>query len=97
MLARFVLSGNPANPQSSLEQTVNIISVLIGVVAVIGVIPMYFYWTWHYCVAVEKVTKHEFTAGFNFALAILLALFSVGFLWPPIVQYQFNKLAPRRR
>jgi hypothetical protein len=97
VLVRYAISGNPAEPPSSFERAVNGISVLIGMVSVLGIIPMTIYWTWRYSAAVEKVTKGELTAGFNFALAILLAVFGGSVVWPAINQYQFNKLASRKR
>jgi uncharacterized membrane protein YidH (DUF202 family) len=96
MFVHFVISGSPYEPSSPLETSVNIISVLVGIVSILGTIPLSIYWLWKYCQAAEKVTKGELTTGFNFALALLLSIFGVGMLWPPIVQYQYNKM-PRHK
>jgi hypothetical protein len=97
MVVRFMLTSNPGDTPSSLETSANVVSVIVGIISVVGIVPMSIYWLWKYCVAVEKVTKGELTVGFSFALAILLSLFGGSILWPAIVQYQFNKLPTQRK
>jgi hypothetical protein len=80
-------------PSASAETIVNVLSVIIGFVSVVAIIPMSVFWLWKYCQAVEKVTHKGLTAGFNIAMAILLAVLGAGPLWVPIVQYQYNKLS----
>jgi uncharacterized membrane protein len=81
------------NPDASIRVIANVISVFVGIVSVIGIIPLAIYWTWKYSQAVEKVTNKGLTAGFTFAMAMLLTVLGAGVLWPPIVQYQFNKVS----
>jgi hypothetical protein len=73
--------------------TLNVLSVVIGVIAFIAIIPVALYWYYMYCKAAEVVTKQDLSFGLSYGSLIVLNFFSVGFLWPFIVQYYFNKVA----
>jgi hypothetical protein len=90
ILVHALSVGGPSN--ATATTTVNILSALAGVACVVA-IPFSIRWIWRYCKAVENITKGDLTAGFSFALAVLLTALGAGVLWPPIVQYQLNKIS----
>jgi heme/copper-type cytochrome/quinol oxidase subunit 2 len=92
----FVKGGNSSEPSPGFAGNTEIAVVVVGMISVIGVIPVSIYWLWKYCKAVERVTNGELTTGFNFSISLLMSLCGVWVLWPPIVQYQYNKLAARK-
>lgn len=90
-VVHFVLS--TADGSNSGSAIVNILSLIIGVIATIAIIPISIYWMVKYCQALEVVTNRDLTFGASFILWFVLGLFSVGFIWPFIVQNSFNKVA----
>jgi hypothetical protein len=90
LVAHFVLSTVQGG---SSPAALNIISVIIGVASVVGIIPMALYWAWKYCKAVESLTGGALSAGFNFAIWLILGLVGAWFVWPAIVQNYFNKIS----
>jgi len=91
IIGHFVLT----IPSGGSGNTVlNILSVVIGIVSIVGILPMSLYWTWKYCKAVENVTNGGLTTGFNFAICLILGVVGVWFVWPAIAQNYFNKISP---
>jgi uncharacterized membrane protein YjgN (DUF898 family) len=72
---------------------INIISIVLGVLALLVMVPIGLYWFYKYCKAVEEVTEGDLTFGMSYGLFIAAAVFSVNFLWPFLIQYSFNKLS----
>jgi hypothetical protein len=52
-----------------------------------------FYWFYRYCQGVEHVTQGHMSLATSFLLFIVLYLFSVGFVWPLVIQDAFNKVS----
>lgn len=92
LFVHIVLNAGAAD-SSSVTTVVNILGVVVGVLAVIAIFPVTLYWYYMYCKAAEVVTNKELGFGMSYVLFIVLNFFSVGFLWPFIVQYYFNKVA----
>lgn len=87
----FVL--NTVQGGSGGSAIVNLISVIIGVLVAIAIIPISIYWLVKYCQAVEVVTNRELNFGTSFILWFVLILFGFSYIWPFIVQNSFNKVA----
>jgi hypothetical protein len=68
-------------------------SIVLGILAVLTIIPVSLYWFYKYSKAVEAVTEGDLTFGMTYGLFLAAAFFSVSFLWPFLVQYNFNKLS----
>lgn len=85
---RFV-SAQTANGGGNV--VINLLSLLVGVVAVVVILPLAIYWYYKYCVAVENVTNKELTWGASLAILAAFTFFGVSFIWPFVVQYFFNK------
>jgi hypothetical protein len=94
-IMHFILAGvTPDAPVQEARlgsQIVNIFSVVAGILAILAIIPISLYWTYKYCKAVETVTKGNTSVSFAFWLWLLLNIFSVGFIWPGLIQDSFNK------
>jgi hypothetical protein len=92
---------------SSFIKIVNVISVLFGIVALIG-IPLLIYFLYKFCGGVEKITKGRMSRVMSFLLFIVLAILSggisgghsailwisgglIGSLWPAIIQNSLNQ------
>lgn len=76
-----------------VSRLMNIISILVGMAAIVAMIPLAIYWFYKYCKAVEFVTGGRTSFGFAFWLWLLLSLLSVGFVWPALIQDGFNKIS----
>jgi hypothetical protein len=87
----LLVNTGPNNP-NALVGALNVFSATVGFICILAVIPYSIFWLWKYCEAVEAVTKGKMTTGFNFAICLLMSIFGIGFLWPPIVQDSFNKV-----
>lgn len=59
---------------------VNVLAVIVGILAVLTIIPISLYWFYKYCKAVEGVTEGDLTFGMSYALFIVGAIFNVSFL-----------------
>ena len=92
-LGRFVISSADVDTGSTV---INLISSLVGLAAILAIIPVAIYWMWQYCKAVEGVTKRNFEASLAFFVWLLLAFFGVAFIWSGIAQDYFNKIGSRK-
>lgn len=81
-------SGN--NPPAS-----NSIVFLIGAASVVAMVVVPFIWFYKYSKVVGGVT-HEMDGTTLYILWIVLSLFSVGFVWPLIVQLELNKFIDKQ-
>lgn len=70
----------------------NALSFLIGIVAFVAAIPITFWWFYKYCKAAEQVTAGKLTFDLSYVLFIVTAFFGVTYVWPFIVQYNFNEV-----
>lgn len=93
-MTRFVFStvegGSGGGP---LVTIINILSILLGMLVIFAFIPVAIWWMYKYCKAVEGVTSGQVTFSFAFGLWLLLSFFSVGFVWPALIQDGFNKIS----
>jgi len=71
---------------------VNIITILLGVLSVIGMIVISIYWFYQYSKAVYMVTAGQVSIGLSMGLLILLNAVNVGFVWCAIIQDGLNKV-----
>jgi len=71
---------------------ITVVSLFLGIIFLIAIIPITLYWYYKYCQAVALVTKDELTFATSYALFIVLSVLSVSFVWPFIVQESFNKV-----
>lgn len=93
LLAHFVLvSGVDSNGVGGGNTIVNILSVIVGVAAVIAIIPLTIYWIYQYCKAVEEITNGQTPLGLSFSLWLVMAFIGFLFIWPGIIQDGFNKV-----
>lgn len=94
-LVRMALAGDSSGipDENAGARIINIISLLVGMAAVIAIIPIAIYWFYKYCKGVEYVTNGNTTFSFAFWMWLVLSLFSVSFIWPAFIQDGFNKLA----
>lgn len=90
-LVRFAFNqaGNDPNIGGTL---VNLLSIVLGIIAILAVIPVALYWFYRYCQGLEQVTNKEISLGFSLGLLAIFAFFGVTFLWPFIIQYRLNEL-----
>lgn len=88
VLTHFVFSVS-----DSALSLVIISSVVLGFIAFFALLPVWVYWHYKYCQAIEQVTGGNMTFGLSFGMLLLLTFFSVGFAWPFIIQDAFNKVA----
>ena len=68
-----------------------LLSLIIGVVAFIALVPVALYWYYRYCKAIELVTDGTFPFDMSYLSIILLSIFGVNFVWPFFVQYYLNR------
>ena len=76
---------------SSAITTLNVISVIIGIISVLTIVPLAIYFTWQYSKAVGVVTKDALTAELCFVVALVTNVMGFWFIWPIVVQYYFNQ------
>ena len=76
-----------------LEKIVNIFSLLVPIVAIIGLIPVSLWWFYRYCQAVEVTTNQQTSFGVSYGLLLVCAITGLSFVWPGLIQDGFNKLA----
>jgi hypothetical protein len=86
---RYALAAGGDSPAGTI---INALSIGIGVLLLFLMIPLAYYWAYRYCQAVDWITKGKLNTGQAFALLIVTNIFSVGFVWPGIVQSHFNDL-----
>jgi hypothetical protein len=67
------------------------LTIWLAVLAFIAVIPISLYWMYRYCQAADQVTKGRVTVSFSYPLSIVLAIFSVSFVWSAIMQNAYNQ------
>lgn len=70
-----------------------LIVFLIGALGVLAMLPIFFYWFYKYCKAVESVTDGFFPFDMNYFMLVLMSIFGIAIIWPVIVQYYFNRVA----
>jgi preprotein translocase subunit SecG len=95
---RFVLdasinattSGDMFEP-NGFKMAVNIISIIFGVIFILGIIPYTLYWFYKYCQGVELATKGKTSFALSFGSWVALSAISLFFIWPGIMQDSFNK------
>ena len=85
------LSPNDVTISNDVITTLNIISVVVGVISVLTIVPLAIYFTWQYSQAVGKVTKDALTAEVCFVVALVTNVMGFWFIWPIVVQYYFNQ------
>lgn len=73
------------------SNVLSLISLIIGLIAFIALIPVALFWYYRYCKAIELVTDGTFPFDMSYLSIILLSIFGVGFLWPFFVQYYLNR------
>lgn len=84
-----------AGANGGFETFINVISITVGVLVILAIIPMLIVWLWRYSKAVEKLTKGDFTAEISMVIAILSGIVGLSLIWPIVVQYHYNNLANR--
>lgn len=94
-LPRFALrgSGPEGYASSGIANTIELLSVLVGLLALIAFIPLFIYWTYKYCKAVEHITHGQTTFNMAFWSAVILNILNFGFIWPGLIQDGFNKVS----
>lgn len=88
-VVHFVL--NSGGSSGSGTNVVNALSLLVGVLALITLIPLSLYWFYVYCKAVNTLTNGKVSVGGNYTAFLILHVLGLGFIWYAIVQSQFNK------
>lgn len=68
----------------------NVLSVIIGVLAVMAFLPINLYWFYKYSQGIALVTNDKTSLSFVYALYIVLFFLGVAFVWPGIIQDIFN-------
>lgn len=94
LLFNSATGGPSADNAAGTGAVVNFVIILITALSVTAIIPLAIYWFYKYCKAVEAVTQGRTTFGFAFGMWALLGIFSVGFIWPALIQDGFNKVSP---
>jgi hypothetical protein len=74
---------------------VSVLSITVGVIAFLALIPVALYWFYKYCQGVELVTRKQVSFGLSYGLWLLLAVTSLSFIWPGIIQDGFNKVTTK--
>jgi hypothetical protein len=85
---RFALGGNN---DSTLTSIANILSVLIGIISIIGLVPAFIYWFYKYSKGVEMVTRDQTSFNFCFWWGFVMSIVGLDFVWTGIIQNRFNK------
>ena len=71
----------------------NLLTVIVGVLVVLVVLPLTIFWFYRYCQAVETITNKQSSLGVSFGLLLVLNFVGFSFVWPGIIQDAFNKLS----
>jgi hypothetical protein len=71
---------------------VNVPLIIGAVLAIIAVPVVFLHWYYKYCQGVDFVTNGKTSLSFSFFLFVILNVFSVGLIWPLIIQDAFNRL-----
>jgi uncharacterized membrane protein HdeD (DUF308 family) len=87
IVVRFAIAGNNDN---SLKTITNVVSVLIGIVALLALIPFGVYWFYKYCKGVEHVTEGQTSLELSFWMGLAAWLLGVQFIWSGVIQNRFN-------
>jgi hypothetical protein len=91
--AHFALSSSVDASGNVATKLINILSLLAGVIAIIGVLPVTLWWMYKYCKSVEVVTGGKLTFGLSYGLFLGMAFLGFSFVWPGIIQDGFNRAA----
>ena len=86
-VAHTALQNNVAN------KGLNFLSVLIGPIVVIAILPLTVWWYYKYCKAIEVVTQGQTSLTVSLGLLVVLSIFGFSFVWPGIIQDGFNRLS----
>lgn len=97
-VSRFVftttISADGSLPSSGgVPAILNILSVLVGLIAILAAIPLALWWYYRYSRGAEYVTHSSMAFGLAFGLGILLNVFGFSFVMPGILQDAFNKIS----
>ena len=87
---RFTVSAADSG-DSSIITVVNFLSVLIGLVSFLGIIPASIYWLYKYSKGIELVTKKQTSFDFCFWWGVLAQIIGFYFIWSGVLQNRFNK------
>lgn len=68
------------------------ITIVLAVLAFFAVIPISLFWVYRYCQGAQQVTGGRLAISFSYPLSIVLTVFSVGFVWPAIMQNYYNQV-----
>jgi hypothetical protein len=69
----------------------------VGIIlAIIVGLPLALPWLYKYCQAVEHYTAGKYPASLAFTMAIILPFANFGYLWPAILQFEFNNLLKKQ-
>ena len=87
--AQLVINSSPSTSMDAQLGT-NIISLILGLVAIIAIIPVTIYWHYKYCKAASFATGGKPTFDMSFVLFIIFWLFGLSVVWPFIMQDGYN-------
>lgn len=90
-MVHYALSSSVNTGSDAATKLVNVASILVGLVAILGVLPITLWWMYQYCRSVEIVTDGKVTFGLAYFLFIGTALLGFSFVWPGIIQDGFNR------
>lgn len=96
-ISRFVINTSSSSSDlmtatNSATALLNIASLLVGMLAILVILPLTFYWFYKYCKAAEGASQGQISFAISFILFVALSIFSLSFIWPGIMQSEFNKL-----
>ena len=97
-VAQFIFSttANEATgaPSGTTPAVINVISVIAGLIAIVGLVPVAIVWMYRYCKGVEHVTGGTTSFGLSFGLWLITLIFNVYFVWTGVMQDAFNRAKP---
>lgn len=90
----FVFSKTDSYGASGGSSVIDVLAIILGILAFVGIFPACLFWYYKYCKAAEQLSNGEISFSYSYGLFILTSVFSVYFIWPGIMQEGFNKLSP---
>ena len=88
IIVSFVSQGSAQNGFITL---VNLLTILIGAIAFLGIIPVAIYWFYRYSKGVEFVTSGQTSFSFCFWWGLASSIPGLDFIWAGVIQNRFNK------